>query len=222
MVVSSGCRQSVRCVADSVLWSQGKFVEFVTMKAYLGEVEGNDVLSRRIIKLGVISRVLAGMSNVAQYLVEFDDEELCLHLWFEDGETVNFSTAGLESLDPFIEKDELTTIMKQVFVNSDVDMVPALRRAANQSENEKTSHEHRFYTTLAVFVAGRLPSLLMVIGGTAPFSDVTYVFNLNGKATSRAVQFPEAPTEKEHLVPCFQFIQKAVIKKSIALVGGQN
>jgi hypothetical protein len=209
-------------VADSVIWIRGKFVELVIMKAYLGEAEGTDALSCRLIKLGLISRILAGMSNVAQYFVEFDDEELCLHLVFENGEKTNFSTAGLEGLDPFMKKDELKDIMNWVFSKSDSVVVPVLRKTANQSENEGTSQEHRFYTSLAVFVAGRVPSLLMIMGEAAPFSDVTYVFNLNGKATPRVVQFPKPPAEKEHLTPCFQFLQQAVIKKSIALVGGHN
>lgn len=193
------------------------------MKAYLGEVkEEGGLLPRRMIKLGVVGQVLAGMGNVAQYFVNFEGEEISLGIRFEDGERISFTTAGLAGGDPFMEEEKIRDLMTEVLEESRFHLIPELRQEAGQPEKGDPSLEHRFYTALAVYIAGSLPNLIRIQGETAPFSDAAYFFNLNNEKVARVVTFPEIPDDQSQWPELFIRTQRSVVRKAVALAGGDN
>ncbi len=192
------------------------------MKTYLGRMDEDEVLPCRMIKLGVVSQVLADMSNVAHYFLEFEGEDLSLALLFEDGERVAFSTAGLDGGFSGMEEETIGECFTQARMAAQADLIPILRQAANQAENEASPLEHRFYTSLSLFVAGGLPNLVQVEAGEPSFSTTVYTFRLNGKKITRVVKFQEIPEDQSQWPTMFKHVQQVLVRKAVALAGGDN
>lgn len=193
------------------------------MRAYLGEVDSDEPIPRRMIKLGVVGEALASMSNVSHYFLEVMGEELSLAILFEDGERIAFSTAGMAEDTPvMVEEDVLRGVVAQAIEETQVNLVPILRHMANQSENERPSREHRFYTALSISVAGLLPNLVRMEASDIPFSTTAYTFSLNGKKVTRVVTFGEIPEDQSRWPALFARVQQNLIRKAMSLAGGNN
>lgn len=193
------------------------------MKAYLGEATEIYPITARAIKLGTVARVALSMTDMSGYTVKFEEENLRLFLRFRDGGHCDVITDGLEHMCPFLDPENLDAMQMSMIHIVDSQLTPELRKAAGQPDNVEWDHaqEHRFYTSLAIFIAGRLPGLVSIESDNAPFSEVILTFEINGKRVVKNVEFPPMP-EHEELEAFFDIVQKELVRRSLALMGGNN